>query len=186
MNKSHLIGALTAAVLSFISISSYASLITFDGGTGMGTSVYVENGFNFTASSGVIQGPYEGGLVSTSIWPSSVMVTATDGSLFDVSSIFVDTNNSSVVNKTINFTGFFDTGSITKSFTVVGGTNLAVQVLFSGFTALNAFEMTVPFTTFDNMDVSVSEVPVPAALLMFGPALLGFMGLRRKAKVSVA
>jgi len=33
---------------------------------------------------------------------------------------------------------------------------------------------------------SVGEVPVPAALLMFAPALLGFMGLRRKAKNSVA
>ena len=31
-----------------------------------------------------------------------------------------------------------------------------------------------------------NAVPVPAALLMFGPALLGFMGLRRKAKNSVA
>lgn len=30
----------------------------------------------------------------------------------------------------------------------------------------------------------VSEVPVPAALFLFAPALLGFMGLRRKAKIS--
>jgi hypothetical protein len=29
----------------------------------------------------------------------------------------------------------------------------------------------------------VSEVPVPAALFMFGPALLGFLGLRRKRKI---
>lgn len=34
-----------------------------------------------------------------------------------------------------------------------------------------------------NIDgVSVSAVPVPAALLMFAPALLGFMGLRHRAK----
>lgn len=32
----------------------------------------------------------------------------------------------------------------------------------------------------------VSEVPVPAALFMFAPALLGLMGFRRKAKNSVA
>ena len=31
-----------------------------------------------------------------------------------------------------------------------------------------------------------SAVPVPAALFMFGPALLGFMGLRRKVKNTVA
>jgi hypothetical protein len=33
---------------------------------------------------------------------------------------------------------------------------------------------------------SVSQVPLPAALFMFAPALLGFMGLRRKAKNSIA
>ena len=32
----------------------------------------------------------------------------------------------------------------------------------------------------------VSEVPVPAAAFLFAPALLGFMGLRRKAKISAA
>lgn len=32
----------------------------------------------------------------------------------------------------------------------------------------------------------ISEVPVPAAAFLFGPALLGFMGLRRKAKNKVA
>ena len=30
----------------------------------------------------------------------------------------------------------------------------------------------------------ISEVPIPAAAFMFAPALLGFMGLRRRAKVS--
>jgi hypothetical protein len=33
---------------------------------------------------------------------------------------------------------------------------------------------------------AVSEVPVPAALLLFAPALLGFMGLRRKSQNIVA
>jgi len=32
----------------------------------------------------------------------------------------------------------------------------------------------------------IGEVPIPAAAFMFAPALLGFMGLRRKAKNSVA
>ncbi|GLP99629.1 MAG TPA: hypothetical protein EYM37_08870 [Methylophaga aminisulfidivorans] len=33
-------------------------------------------------------------------------------------------------------------------------------------------------------DVSVSAVPVPAALFLFAPALLGFLGLRRKTAVA--
>jgi hypothetical protein len=32
--------------------------------------------------------------------------------------------------------------------------------------------------------VTVSEVPVPAALFLFAPALLGFLGLRKKAKAA--
>ena len=31
--------------------------------------------------------------------------------------------------------------------------------------------------------ITASAVPVPAAILLFAPALLGFLGLRRKAKV---
>ena len=32
--------------------------------------------------------------------------------------------------------------------------------------------------------VEISEVPLPASLFLFAPALLGFMGLRRKTKLS--
>ena len=35
-----------------------------------------------------------------------------------------------------------------------------------------------------NASVSVSAVPIPAAAFMFAPALLGFLGLRRKAKLA--
>ena len=35
---------------------------------------------------------------------------------------------------------------------------------------------------YDDLIVGVSAVPVPAAAFLFAPALLGFMGLRRKAK----
>ena len=36
------------------------------------------------------------------------------------------------------------------------------------------------------LDSGISEVPVPAALWLFAPALLGFLGLRRKAKLATA
>lgn len=38
----------------------------------------------------------------------------------------------------------------------------------------------------DNANASVSAVPIPAAAFLFAPALMGFLGLRRKAKNSVA
>ena len=37
---------------------------------------------------------------------------------------------------------------------------------------------------YDDLIIGVSAVPVPAAAFLFAPALLGFMGLRRKAKKS--
>jgi len=56
-----------------------------------------------------------------------------------------------------------------------------------------ALPVTRSFTTLVNSDIAtytkwtnVSAVPIPAAAFMFAPALLGFMGLRRKAKNSVA
>jgi hypothetical protein len=39
---------------------------------------------------------------------------------------------------------------------------------------------------YDDIVVSLQAVPIPAAAFMFAPALLGFMGLRRKAKNAVA
>jgi len=44
-------------------------------------------------------------------------------------------------------------------------------------------EHALPWLTFlDWTSSKVSEVPVPAVLFMFAPALLGFLGLRRKEK----
>lgn len=42
------------------------------------------------------------------------------------------------------------------------------------------------YAKLDNFQYSVSAVPVPAAAFLFAPALLGFMGLRRKAKNTIA
>ena len=36
------------------------------------------------------------------------------------------------------------------------------------------------------MSLNVSAVPIPAAAFLFAPALLGFMGLRRRAQKTVA
>lgn len=38
----------------------------------------------------------------------------------------------------------------------------------------------------DNIKISTSAVPIPAAIFMFIPVLLGFMGLRRRANSTVA
>jgi hypothetical protein len=63
-----------------------------------------------------------------------------------------------------------------------GGNNLWKQVVFN---AAGISKVEVNFGgsgALDNFVYSISEVPVPAAAFLFAPALLGFMGLRRKAK----
>ncbi|HIM39405.1 MAG TPA: hypothetical protein EYM37_05630 [Methylophaga aminisulfidivorans] len=63
---------------------------------------------------------------------------------------------------------------------IVGSFDSVILPSISGFN----FEL-VFGDTFANLVVSqaVSAVPVPAALFLFGPALLGFLGLRRKANL---
>lgn len=64
---------------------------------------------------------------------------------------------------------------------IVGSFDSVILPSISGFN----FEL-VFGDTFANLVVSqaVSAVPVPAALFLFGPALLGFLGLRRKANLA--
>jgi hypothetical protein len=67
-----------------------------------------------------------------------------------------------------------------------------LNALSTSFTLLS--DATVKFFIKDSnysdniggISLNVSSVPVPAAAFLFAPALLGFMGLRRKAKNSVA
>jgi hypothetical protein len=58
---------------------------------------------------------------------------------------------------------------------------------FTAFLAANVFYGLDIIDAASNIlkyDVSVSAVPVPAALFLFAPALLGFLGLRRKSAVA--
>ena len=67
-----------------------------------------------------------------------------------------------------------------------GGDNLWDQVVFN---VAGVSKVKVHFGgsgALDNLKYSVSAVPVPAAAFLFAPALLGFLGLRRKAKSNVA
>lgn len=68
---------------------------------------------------------------------------------------------------------------------IIGSFDSIIMPTFSGFN----FDVVFGDTFADlviTTSVVVGEVPVPAALFLFGPALLGFFGLRRKAKNSVA
>jgi hypothetical protein len=99
------------------------------------------------------------GVVEWSFNPEAAVTTA-------VLQIFDVTNN--VILATHNVVGDFIT-----SFQFLAGTTYGID-----FRDINS--------TATRYDVTVSAIPVPAALLLFAPALLGFMGLRRKAKSALA
>lgn len=134
-----------------------ATTITFDGISGPTSSPYVESGFSFSNPYN-FTGPFAGNMVGPNAFPTTTTVTAVGGSLFNVSSIFVDEINSAIGSKTITFTGFLDAGgSISQNFTTVAGINKQLVSLV-GFNSLSSFTMTHPFTTFD--DMVVEAVPI--------------------------
>ena len=104
-----------------------------------------------------------------------------------VSSLLVALSNDNLTDS-INF-GLLASDSSGVSFSgtqVVLDTNVGGLVLFEN---INSFTITNTNTNIlDGYDlafhavVAPSAVPIPAAALMFAPALLGFLGLRRKSK----
>lgn len=78
----------------------------------------------------------------------------------------------------------YDGVTLLDTFSAVAGEiNFYYNFLASGDFALKIFG-TANSTAQTSYDIDVSEVPVPAALFLFAPALLGFLGLRRKAAVA--
>ena len=79
----------------------------------------------------------------------------------------------------------FNSAITTKIVKFTDGFSVIQTVLL---TAGQKFWLNVQGVALDNLGytVSVQAVPVPAALFLFAPALLGFLGLRRKSAVAVA
>jgi hypothetical protein len=63
-----------------------------------------------------------------------------------------------------------------------------LNLITLGFLNVNTVQLAHPsgWMHLDNLQYTPSAVPIPAAAFMFAPALLGFMGLRRRAKNSAA
>jgi hypothetical protein len=90
----------------------------------------------------------------------------------------------------------FNAGEVITGISLLSGNltnfNLLANLSFTdnsihiNYTDYNAFDFTGTDAQFQILTSNVSAVPVPAAALLFAPALLGFMGFRRKAKNIVA
>jgi hypothetical protein len=124
--------------------------------------------------------PFAGAFTSWNAWGSS---TGCDSTGANCSKGWI--NNYSITTPTETI---FTSNSIRYA-----SANLALlNSLSTSFTLLS--DATVKFFINDSnygdniggMSLNVSAVPIPAAAFLFAPALLGFMGLRRKAKNSAA
>jgi hypothetical protein len=137
------------------------------------------DGLAISRVTGALQ-PNNGSHTSNDAWSHSGVVTelarATtlgstgwlDNTTYDFDLIFTSTQIQVSVNNAVQLSiaGLFNNGSF-------GFYNFSqAKVLYAGIE-----ERTAP---------PIGEVPIPAAAFLFAPALLGFMGLRRKAKNSVA
>ncbi|PHS33159.1 MAG: PEP-CTERM sorting domain-containing protein [Methylophaga sp.] len=77
------------------------------------------------------------------------------------------------------------TSTLIKVF-VDGVEELSISGIFSNG-SFGFYNLSQAGVTYAGIEQNIAPaVPVPAALFMFAPALLGFMGLRRKAKATIA
>ncbi|BDZ74626.1 hypothetical protein GCM10025856_23450 [Methylophaga marina] len=82
---------------------------------------------------------------------------------------------------------FSPTSKFTSGTLTIGSEIFAIAPDFTTILNLVSGIYTVSFDvlpTTGNMSFGVSAVPVPAALFLFAPALLGFLGMRRKTAVA--
>lgn len=176
------IGLLVACLV--MSINANAAVINFGpvSAGGSGPNISINNLVTPTATSGdaTITLNLNGDFNSSSEYVDITIDGFSLGRIFD--------NNTA--NDAFDFAG--DIGNQSQS--TLTGTATISQSIFAGLIAdgfLNLF-----FDTSSGVNCcgtvnhlsgtiafnEVSAVPLPAALLMFGPALLGFMGFRRKFK----
>ena len=120
---------------------------------------------------------------------SPVRLTALDNSVFNLNSIDLADANGDFFS--LNFRGTkSDLSTVSQTFT---GTGNLLTYNFIGFDdlinvewgATRRNESGLFLVTFDNINIStgkdsISTVPVPAAAWLFGSALIGFAGFRRK------
>ena len=185
---------LISAGILFSCLSMPAQAITIDfeqlndlPNTSVVLSPYVEDGFQLTALSGAFSSIDEG---TTNYSGSAALfnntsggeteLTQVGGGAFNLISIDLTEFFANPDGATVTFTrdgGFSQSFTLDANFFVPE--TFFFDSAFAGTTSLR-FDNVVPFYQFDNIEVTVSPVPVPAAAWLFGSALLGFFGFRRK------
>jgi hypothetical protein len=166
---------LSIALLGLLSIANVNAAnvnLTVDGGwqgfyfDDVGTSW--EDTFSFTLTEQAL-------FTVTDAYESGDEFTFTDGT--------TTWNTSTAILGATNLGNDFDAALASLQFSSLSVLLGAGSYTISGITTLSPFGSGGAAVQLSSVDVSA--VPIPAAALLFAPALLGFMGLRRKAKTAV-
>jgi len=102
-------------------------------------------------------------------------------------SVNVDTTGNYRIEWDINPDGSFSTADFMNPFgaNAIGTTvDFVTTILLTQGDHIFSIANAMTGSLGGNIRLSVSAVPIPAALFLFAPALLGFFGLRRKAAVA--
>lgn len=125
-----------------------------------------------------------GGVVASSMtnWSSMFNVTSDTTTSVDIEWSFNPVRN--LVSASLAI--FALDGSFTEIYNITGDFTFSAVLLAGKTYGLDILDATSHALKYDVSVSSVSEVPVPAALFLFAPALLGLMALRRQTKLASA
>jgi len=196
-----------AAIVTFDALISGETSFGYDGdGDTINDVIFSTtdpSGFNTNGPGANMSYINEPGLEGTALFTPDLRVDFLNGSVNNLGFGFAAMNGGAVA------FSIFDSGdnllnSIVQlaNYTLPNGLNPSsfpealVSLNFSGIAAYALFDFESGMGRYiiddfsgtfgSTEDITPGEVPIPAAALLFGPALLGFMGLRRKAKNSIA
>lgn len=112
-------------------------------------------------------------------------LTISNSTAFDFYGAYFGTPSHNSPASWVNITAYDNLNNLIAS---TGQVSLTTVMTFisAGFTNVSSLIITrgSGWYTMDDFSYNVSSVPVPAALFLFAPALLGFLGLRRKAAIA--
>jgi len=145
-----------------------AASLSWDSSTTVGWTTYESDELitatqNFSLITEPVDLTLEFNVTDGSVLLDGFVVEITDAQ-FDITSVLLD-------NTTLSFDSITSTWSLPNILSLSSGSYELVIALASA-------------TAGGLLNVQISAVPVPAALFLFAPALLGFFGLRRKAAVA--
>tara|TARA_R110001583_G_scaffold171120_4_gene324641 strand:- start:3610 stop:4257 length:648 start_codon:yes stop_codon:yes gene_type:complete len=188
-------GASTSTLINATG-ASFSQTFTGQSVSGIGITGTPTGPLSLTASGSLTVASFDPGCTGCNLGNSIIPQPSNTAPL----AILLDSNadsfswvmGSAVAGSSITIDLFSGDGSLVNSFlqaTINNYNKYSISGLgtFAGLTFRNNNDPAgLRFMDMSYNSVSVNEVPLPAAAFLFAPALIGFMGLRRKAKNTVA